>query len=219
MMTKVAVSIVDFILGNYDYDEPIFVDELYRALDVNNNTLRQNLKRATDKGIICRYEYKPGIYFIPNPNSRLKKKTLSVNKIINKKYLFNRDRIGYVTGIAFANELGLTTQNPSVLEIVTEAETNPVRVVDYKVRQVALRRPRVRDINEENYRLLQVLDLIKDFEKLSMTPYENAVKSIKNYLGGLKIDKEVLQDYLNEYPIKTKVKILESKLYDEITQR
>src|SRR5690625_2821532 len=126
------MALSNYLLENYGYDEPILSKELYEELDTNPNTLRQSLKRAVDQGKLCRYKYKDGIYFIPNPNSVLKRNTISFNKVISKEYLFrNGKRIGYVTGLSFANQLQLTTQHPAKIEIVTQNETTAKREVNY----------------------------------------------------------------------------------------
>lgn len=36
---------------------------------------------------------------------------------------------GYVTGISFANQLGLTTQMPAVIEVVTNRESTNGRMI------------------------------------------------------------------------------------------
>ncbi|MCJ7841277.1 hypothetical protein MUB24_10265 [Lederbergia sp. NSJ-179] len=214
------MDVFQYLLQNYGYDEPIFLDDLKSELDMNSNTLRQSLKRAVDNGKLCRYEYKDGIYFIPNPKSLLKKKTISVNKIISKKYLYKKGkRIGYLTGLSLANHLQLTTQNPGVVEIVTMNEATSIRIVKYNKRRIALRRSRVSEINENNYKVLQVLDLVNSFDKLSTKPFEEACESIIDYVQDVSMDKNELDDYLKKYPYKTQAKILGSTIYDELTQR
>lgn len=212
------MDLYSYLVGRYGYNEPILLDELKEELEsLKSNTLRQSLKRLVDNEKICRF--KDGIYFIPNPNSILKTKSLSVNKIINKKYLYKKDqRIGYLTGLAFANLLQLTTQNPAIVEIVTAVEKTAVRTVEYNKRQVSLRKPRV-EVTDDNYKILQVLDLLTNFEKLSVEPITKATKNIKDYLSDVKITTNQLNNYLNNYPNKTFKKLLESELYNELTQR
>lgn len=115
----------NFLIKEYGYDEPIFSEDLQKELNINSNTLRQQLKRLTDDNQIQRCSFRDGIYFIPDPDSILKKSALSVNKIIKNRYLFKKnERIGYVTGLDFANSLKLTTQVPGMIEIVTEKESS-----------------------------------------------------------------------------------------------
>lgn len=209
-----------YLLENYGYDEPILLKELYEELNINSNTLRQSLKRAVDQGEVNRYKYKNGIYFIPNPNSVLKKNTINLNKIISKQYLFRKGkRIGYVTGLAFANELQLTTQNPFKLEIVTQSETMIKRDVDYKIRQLTLRRPKVNEINEGNYKVLQILDLLNNFEQVSVKSIQFAMNKISNYLSDVTMNYDEFKDYLNRYSTKTQLKAMEIGMYHELTSK
>lgn len=68
----------------------------------------------------------------------LSKSYLDPFLVVMRKYVQNRTKTyGYVTGIFFANQIGLTTQMPSVIEIVTNREvTNGcmVMVGNQKVR-------------------------------------------------------------------------------------
>lgn len=207
-----------YLVNTYGYDEPIFMEELTSEVtSLKSDALRQSMKRMVDNEKL--YRYKDGIYFIPNPNSLFKTKTISVNKIIEKKYLYKKNqRIGYLTGLSFANLLRLTTQNPGIIEIVTTSEKSQVRIVNYNKRKVSLRKPRV-EINNDNYKILQVLDLLTYFDKLSTKPISMAVTNIMNYLNDTKLKKEQLNNYLQEYPKKTYKNLIESDLYNVLTQR
>lgn len=207
----------EYLINNYGYDEPIFSEDLRKKLNMKDTTLRQNLKRLIDKKQLERYD--SGIYYIPKPNSLLKKKSLSFNKVINKKYLSEQDKtIGYQSGIAFANYLRLTTQTAGVLELVTNKETNRKRMVQLKSRSLILRKPRV-EITEENYKLLQVLDLITNYERVSEKPLEKTFNQILDYVKRITISKNELNKILDCYPIKTAKKAYESGLIYELTQR
>lgn len=211
------MNLYQYLIDQYGYDEPILLEDLTNEVEsMKPNTLRQSLKRMVDSGKMCRYEN--GIYFIPNPSSILKSRTISVNKIINKKYLYkNGSRIGYTTGLSFANRLRLTTQNPSVVEIVTLAERAIVRSVNLNKRKIKLRRPRV-EINDKNYKLLQVLDLLTNYDKLSTEPISKASEIIIEYLSDVEVTKDTLNKYLVSYPGKTSKNMIESGLYDALTQ-
>ncbi|RFU66798.1 DUF6088 family protein [Bacillus sp. V59.32b] len=208
----------NYLVNQFGYDEPIFSEDLTNELTINSNTLRQQLKRLTDDNKIQRCSFKDGIYFIPNPDSILKKSALSINKIIKNRYLVKKhERIGYVTGLDFANSLRLTTQVPGLVEIVTEKETSNLRYVDYNKRRVALRKAKT-DITESNYKILQVLELINNFHKVSDVPFEKAIPNISNYIKNVKIDSKELDRYLSIYP-KAFRQFIASGLYNEITRR
>src|SRR5699024_1474754 len=214
------MSFLEYLSERYEYEEPIFLSELYKDLDLNQNTIRQKLKRLVDSGEINRYKYKDGIYFIPNPNSVLKNSTLNFNKVISKSYIFEQgERIGYITGLSLANQLQLTTQVPVNIELVTNKETQRKREVDYKIRKITLRKPRDKQVNNKNYKIFQVLDLLNDFEEISVDPIEVAIDKIYNYIKDVKISKEDFKQYLGAYPLKTQIRALENDIYNEITFR
>ena len=212
------MEFIDYLKDNYGYDEPIFSNELTKELkQFNPNTIRQHLKKLVDTEKI--YRFKNGIYFIPNPNSPLKKKSLSVNKVINKKYIYDGEKvIGYITGLSFANSLQLTTQNPGVVEIVTNNETNRVRKVVFNKRTVELRKPRVK-VTNSNYKLLQVLDLLNNFEKLSFKSVDEVNAKISDYLKDITISRQLIDEYLKSYPMKTNVRFRERELLRELTHQ
>lgn len=213
------MDLYKYLIKEYGYDEPIFSSELLQEInEIKPSTLRQTLKRLTESGKIKRY--KEGIYFLPEPNSKSKYKTLNTEKVITKKYLYNRknERVGYVTGLSFANALKLTTQNPAKIELVTNSEKATVRAVDLNNQKVIVRKPRVM-VNNNNFKILQILDLLTNFEKLSVIPIRDATSNILEYLKDVNITKEQLNFYLSNYPDKTYRKIVESNLYDVLTKK
>lgn len=213
------MNLVDFLTANYGYDEPILMDDLTKKIsNVKPNTLRRNLNRLAKLNKIYKYEFRDGVFFVPEPNSQLKKKTLSSNKVINKLYLIeNSKRVGYATGLSFANILSLTTQNPFTLEITTNKTSSKKRTIELNNRPIILRKPKVK-VNNRNYKVLQVLDLLNNFNEYSDKSIEIAKKEILNYLKETTITCEELNNYLRLYPAKTSKKLMESGLYSEITQ-
>lgn len=73
-----------------------------------------------------------------------------MNRVIEKKYLRdNEKRCGYISGVAFANQLGLTTQVAMTCEVVTNKAIKDYRETTLAKSRVIIRKPRV-TINEEN---------------------------------------------------------------------
>ena len=69
-------------------------------------------------GDIIRFD--TGVYYLPKASRILKKSYLDPMKVIIRKYIKNAgETYGYFSGATFANQIGLTTQMPTVLEIVT----------------------------------------------------------------------------------------------------
>ena len=211
------MDLLKYCLDYYGYDEPILIEELRDNLFIKDSTLRMSLKRLVDNGKLNRYAR--GIYFIPKSNTLLKNQSMSINKVIRKKYLYDgKDSIGYQTGIALANKLNLTSQTAGVIEVVTNKESNRKRSTTINNWRIILRSPRT-PIKQENIRVLQVLDVLNNFDKLSEKPLEDSLNSMKNYLADVDIDKRELNKILANYPKNTTSKVNESGLFDVLTQR
>ncbi|QKY70106.1 hypothetical protein [Lentibacillus sp. CBA3610] len=210
------MKLFQYLLNNYGYNEPIFNDELQEDLTVKNSTLRMNLKRLVDTEEIKRYA--PGIYYIPKPNSLLKNQTLSFNKVLKKKYLYEgMNPIGYQTGIALANRLNLTSQTAGVIEIVTNKETNRKRIAKINNWELILRKPRI-PIKKKNIKVLQALDLLTNYENLSEKKLKEGSEIVINYLDDVNLDKKELDSIINSYPMPTIIKAYESGVYDALTR-
>ena len=165
----------DYLIKTFGYNEPIFINVELTDQDVATLLEQNKIKKYDDD-----------IYFIPNPDALIKSNSLSPSKVINKKYIFSGNkRIGYVTGLAFANRLYLTTQVPFSTEIVTMNTTDEEKEVDFKSKKIILRKPISNiEINKDNYKVFQIIDLLRNFDALSTRPVEEAVKLIDAYLKG-----------------------------------
>src|SRR5699024_6220114 len=142
------MDLLKYCIDKYEYNEPILTEELRDNLSIKDSTLRMRLKRLVDNGKLKRYA--PGIYFIPKSNTLLKNQSMSIDKVIRKKYLLDGESaIGYQTGIAFANKLNLTSQTSGVIEVVTNKETNRKRPTTINNWRIILRRSEERRVGKE----------------------------------------------------------------------
>jgi len=211
------MDLFQFLKGNFDYSEPILIEELNELLPIQGSTLRMKLKRLVDAGKLERYCN--GIYFIPNLNSVLKEQSLSINKVIRKKYLFERNKpVGYLTGIASANQLKLTSPIIDVYEVVTNKVASRKRITNINKWKVVLRSPRVK-ITEDNIKVLQVLDFLDGIENLREISLEDSKNSIQDYLNDVHIAENELIDILTNYSKSTILKANKSGVYNVLTQR
>ena len=151
----------DFLLEIYGENEPIFVSEIQYE-NMSTNHVRQQIKRLVDIGRLKRYD--TGIYYIPKKSVFKSGSVPEFSKVVEKKYLMEQDvRCGYIGGMAFANQLMLTTQVPNVCEVITNKASKDYRETTLGSKRVIIRKPRV-EITEENYQILRFLDLIKDID-------------------------------------------------------
>lgn len=106
---------------------------------MTKTNIRQQIKKLTDSGLLKRYD--TGIYFIPGESIFKSGTQLSLNQVIEKKYLQDKEqRCGYVSGVAFANQLGLTTQVPMICEVVTNKATKDYREARLAISRIIIRR-------------------------------------------------------------------------------
>lgn len=199
----------EYLKETYGENEPIFVADIeYNGM--SDNYIRQQVKKLTDAGLLKRYD--TGIYFIPQKSIFKSGTQLSMNRVIERKYLQDKnERCGYVSGVAFANQLGITTQVSMICEVVTNKATNDRREITLANSRVIVRRPRT-PVNEQNYRILQFLDLMKDIDYFAEVTGEELQKCLCEYLEANSIRFADLEKYLGYYPDKIYRNLFETRL-------
>lgn len=82
---------------------------------------------------------------------------------IIKPYLFEQGkRVAYITGTALYNNLGLTTQVPKTIKIASRSKRITINSGSLKAKPVKS----YVDVTKDNFRLLEILDILKDFVKI-----------------------------------------------------
>lgn len=180
-----------YLLETFGYNEPIFINEL-SIPDMSENATRQAIKRLASSGFLKRYD--TGIYYIPKSSKLLGISYLDPYTVIIRKYIKdNTGTYGYITGAFFANQLGLTTQMPAVLEIVTNKEATKGRFATIGGQTIRLRRSAL-PITDSNASVLQFLDSISQAEKYSELNETDMVNRLKSYLKQCQFTQKQLSD-------------------------
>lgn len=142
--------IYDFIIDNYQYGEPIFLNELPGK---SKDYLRQEMKKLVDDGKLERLYN--GVYFLPYVTILGTKGKMSVDRYIEKKYLVtDGNTSGYVTGLQLANQYGFTTQNPAYYEVCSNEASTKQRKQVIDGNTIVVYKP-VASITDENKFALQ----------------------------------------------------------------
>jgi len=206
---KEGIMLLDYLQKNYEVNEPIFVSDV--KLPVSDNNLRQMFKVLCDSGKICRFD--TGIYYMRG-NSRLKGGiTLSASEVARYKYISRKGQVnGYYSGYTFANILGLTTQVPYTLEIVSNGASANYREVYLKNQRIILRKPRI-VISKDNASILQLLDLLKDLEQYVDDSMDDAAKVLISYIKENGIKRDDVDEYISQFPDRVYKYIYEMRLY------
>lgn len=178
-----------YLLENYGYNEPIFLNDL-KIEGLSENAVRQSVKRLVAKGFLERYDN--GIYYIPKAGGLLEKSYLDPLLVVMRKYVRNKyETYGYITGLSFVNQLGLTTQMPAVIEIVTNTEATNGRTVMVGSQKVRVKKSAV-PVSNNNAELLQLLDCIVQAEKYTELSMERTIEIMSAYMKGKSFTREQL---------------------------
>lgn len=198
------------LISTYGYDTPIFTNAL-KISSISNAGIRQNLSRLTRQGKIERFAQ--GIYYIPT-FTVLGKSCLDPKKVYEAKYITDGiDIYGFYSGLMLENAVGLTTQMPNVVEIVTNKESSRHREITIGNQQIQLRKGRT-EITAANAGILQFLDLINQIDIAILTGDKR--RYLLYYARLQKLRKSDIYNYISLYPSRVAQKLLESRITDEL---
>lgn len=136
------------------------------------------LERQQKRGVIKKLS--KGLFYKP-------KKTLFGEKLpdeqqLIKPYLYlNNKRIAYVTGNYLYNRLGLTTQVPAIIQIASRDKRIFINRGTIKATAVKS----YVDVTEDNYKLLGLLDALKDLRQIPDVSIGRAITVLKNQIEKL----------------------------------
>ena len=207
-------DVYNYIKSNYKENEPILLSELSIS-GLKPVSIRQQIKKLTETGLLKRFD--TGIYYLPGKSIFRSGSALSVDDVIQKKYLAdNTGRCGYLGGILFANRLGLTTQNPSLYEVYTNKATTDYRQTQIGNLRVILRRPYC-EIDESNAATLQFMDLLKEIDEVAEINGNELTDRLLSYMQKNNIKFENIKTFLPYYPDRIYKNMYEVGLLDGIS--
>ena len=192
--------LVKFI-DEYPYDEPIFIEEIK---DYFKNFIYDNFENVFKNVYVYinrlvkenkLVQFIKGIYYKPLKGV-FGNKLLNINKVIIKKYIHDDNgQKGYISGAYLFNKIGLTTQIPKEMLIVTNECPNSN---DYNNKNlgVIIRKPKI-EINKDNYKYLQLFDILinKDNIKIEV---DNEKEIIYKFIRNNGLEFEKIFEYANK---------------------
>ena len=160
-----------------DFVENIESAKLFTYDDIpclNKTSVAIELSRLFKKGIIKKVSkgkfYKPKIRVFgevaPNTNEKI------------KSYLKSDETNSYETGANSFRKLGLTTQVSNETVIATNKPYRKVRIDNINLKFI----PKRVDVNDDEIYLVQILDAIKDINKIPATTPNDVVKYLKEII-------------------------------------
>ena len=202
-----------YLIENYKANEPIFVSDI--SIPVSDSNLRQMFKSLCDSGKIKRFD--TGIYYIPKTSILKNGVPLAADDVAVAKYIVRKGKVdGFYSGYTFANQLGISTQVPYVKEIVSNNTSTKVKEVSVRNKRILLRKARIK-ITNENYVVLQFLDLMKDLEQYYDISFASVCERLAKYVKGENIKKADIDKYIEYFPDTVYNNIYRTGLYDVFT--
>ena len=197
-------TLYEYLLDNYKENEPIFLADL-QVDGMTRTNVRQQIKKLTDTGKVKRFDN--GIYFLPKKTIFKSGSQLAPEKVLECKYL----RCGYVSGLMFFNQMGLTTQVPMMYEVVSNKATNDYRETSLAKSRVIVRKPKV-PVTEKNYKALQFLDMLKDVDVYSEVTGKPLQDRLYRYMDDANLSISEMEPYFAYYPDKLYKNLVETRV-------
>ena len=189
---------IDAYVRNAPVRTPLYTNEIYDYI----LSKLPNTSKATFNMTLSRFEkksndfirYKKGIYYktihTPFGNAGIDK-----FEIIKRAYLIDEDEIiGYESGPSYMNKIGLTTQIPKLIYIVT---TKARYTAIDKKEGICFIKP-VIQVNRNNYRYLQFLDILANRMNVNIEA-SNYLNILRKQIDTFKLSFEKLVGYAKYY--------------------
>lgn len=202
-------TLYEYLLDNYKENEPIFLVDI-QIDGMTRTNVRQQIKKLADTGKVKRFDN--GIYFLPKKTIFKSGSQLAPEKVLECKYLRDKDkRCGYVSGLMFFNQMGLTTQIPMMYEVVSNKATNDYRETFLAKSRVIVRKPKV-PVTEKNYKVLQFLDMLKDVDLYSEVTGKQLQDRLYCYMDDANLSISEMEPYFSYYPDKLYKNLVETRV-------
>ena len=169
----------------------------YKDLNIKKeeySAASKSIERLIKKKIIKRIS--TGVFYKPKQTVFGELKP-DEEKIITPYLFKNRKRIAYITGLLLYNKMGLTTQIPKEISIASNKKRIYISKGNIKAKAVKS----YVEVTNKNYKLLELLDALKDFKKIPDLNKKSAISILTNKISSLnnKQIKELIKIAL-EYP-------------------
>ena len=203
----------DYILKNYEKDEPIFLSELPGD---SRDYVRQEMKKLVDDGKLERLFN--GVYYLSYTTILGTKGKMSIDKYVDKKFIKSNGRVtGYITGIQLANMYGFTTQTPACIEVCSNEATTKQRKLCIDGRNLIVYKP-ITEITKENQTALQFLDLMTTIDKYSEISGNLLRMKLKEFVNILNVDFSIVKRYIALFPDRVYRNIYQGGLMGELAR-
>ena len=199
-----------YLAENYKENEPFFLSDI-QIEGMTDNKIRQQLKKLADNEKVKLFD--KGIYYLPKKSIFKSGSKPTLEKILEHKYLLDKDgRCGYISGLLFFNQMGLTTQVPMQYEIVSNKAEIEYLETSIAKSHIIIRKQKI-PVTEKNYMALQFLDMLKDMDVYSEISGDNLQKRLIQYMKDAGLKFSDLESYFPYYPDKIYKNLTGHQLY------
>ena len=186
-----------------EYGKPILLRDVVLYFNTDNDnfvemrkTISQYLNRLVNYKELQKFV--DGVFYKTKQNV-FGETQIDVMELIRDVYLFDNEAksiIGYRVGAMVLANIGIANNLENKYEIVTN-NYNKKKVLDKIKLNVQLKKPLV-EVNNDNYRYLQLLDTVKNLEKYHLVS-DQAGKKLTDYMNKNKIKTDKLFNLAKEY--------------------
>ena len=203
--------IIDYINKTFENAEPIFLSELPCT---SQGSLRQEMKKLTDEGKLIRLYN--GVYYKPYKTIMGTEGRMSINKYIEKKYVYNNKKIyGFISGLGLYNKYGFTSQVPSVIEVTSNVATTKQRNINVDGYDIIVYKPII-EITDNNINELEFMSLMTDIDQFSEISGDELKMKLEEYINKKNIDFNIVKNYLPLFPDKIYKNLYNGGLMNEL---
>lgn len=193
-----VMQFIDEFIQKAELRVPLYTNEIYeyvksKSPDTDKATFNMTLQRY-EKSNPYFMRYQKGIYYrtVYTPFGLA---GINMTELIKRKYLVNGNEvIGYESGPSYMNKIGLTSQMPNMTYIVTSKTRY---TTEDKKHGLYLIKP-VFPVNRDNYRYLQLLDMIDNKMKVKMEA-DNYQEILRKQIDTFSLSFERLIGYAQYY--------------------
>jgi hypothetical protein len=188
----------DYLLANYKAAEPIFFSDI-KIEGISRPALNQHMRRLCEEKKLEKYE--PGVYYIPKKSRLNGSVGINADMVARYKYIERNGRVqGFYSGNFFANQLGISTQVPNKVEIVSNNIAANIREIPIGKRTFIIRKSHI-SVNEDNVFVLQILELLKNLDAYLDDDYKDAREKFRRYIDAHGITRAEVDQYIRKYPV------------------
>lgn len=186
-----------------EYGNPILLNDIVRYFNTDNKdfikmrkTISQYLNRLVSYNELQKFV--DGVFYKTKQNV-FGETPIDVMELIRDLYLFNNETkkiIGYRVGATVLVDIGITDNLENKYEVLTN-NYNKKKVLGKIRLDVQIKKPPV-EVNNDNYRYLQLLDTVKNLEKYHLINNQ-AGKKLTEYMNENEIKIDKLFKFAKEY--------------------